>query len=62
MTGEKLLRVVAGEHAGCEGRLLSALPDRMLLQVVPGGLLAVVQAEDIDWPTRNVPGGGESSC
>jgi hypothetical protein len=52
VSGEKLLQVIGGEHAGSKGRLLSALPDRVLLQLVPGGLLAVVQVQDIQWPTR----------
>ncbi len=50
MSEKRLLRVVGGEYAGCEGRLLSALPDRVLLQLVPGGLLAVVAVADIEWP------------
>ena len=60
MSAEKLLRVVRGEHAGCEGRLLSVLPDRALLQVMPGGLLAVVQIEDIEWPGPSGNRGAES--
>lgn len=52
MSGKGLLRVVGGEYAGREGRLLSALPDRVLLQLVPGGLLAVVGVEDVEWPRR----------
>ena len=41
-------RITAGEDAGRVGEVLSALPDRALLQLHDGGLLRVVAREDLE--------------
>ena len=50
------VRITAGEDVGLVGEVLSALPDRALLQLHDGGLLRVVGRDRLEVLSAGVPG------